>query len=143
MQSKNKVEIEGKLKKMALIDNIYSYQEVKEKIEVLNKNSELLKGIINNAKLLESEFKKYESKANSNLDLSTSSHKVKDLENQLGVLISDEDRNVSTLKDAMRETKNTFMKNQKQAEEFVSKIQKDKKDQKDHFKNIEKKELER
>ena len=45
--SKNKSEIEGKLKKMALIDNIYSYQEVKDKINMLNKNAEILKGKCN------------------------------------------------------------------------------------------------
>ena len=93
---------------------------------------------------LETELKKYEAKNNSNLDISSASiHKVKDLEIQLGVLISDDDRSVSTLKDPMRETKNTFLKNQKQAEEFVSKLQKDKKDLEKHLKDIERKELEK
>lgn len=143
-QSKNKSEIEGKLKKMALIDNIYSYQEVKDKINMLNKNAEILKGKYNLNYSLETELKKYEAKNNSNLDISSASiHKVKDLEIQLGVLLSDDDRSVSTLKDPMRETKNTFLKNQKQAEEFVSKLQKDKKDLEKHLKDIERKELEK
>lgn len=29
---------------MALVENIYSYKEAKEKIEVLNKHAEILKG---------------------------------------------------------------------------------------------------
>jgi len=57
-------------------------------------------------------------------------------------ILEDEDQ-VATLKDPMRETKNTFNRNQKQAKEFVTKIQNDKKSFKNKQREIEKKELER
>lgn len=102
-------------------------KKLRIKLTCLIKTLKFLKASTTVVIFVETELKKYEAKNNSNLTMSSiSSHKVKDLETQLGVLISDDDRSVSTLKDPMRETKNTFLKNQKQAEEFVSKLQKDK-----------------
>lgn len=69
--------------------------------------------------------------------------KVKQLESELGVSILEDDRNVATLKDPMRETKNTFMRNQKQASEFVSKLQSQKKEFEQVKRQLEKKELEK
>ena len=46
MRRINKQEIEGKLKKLALFDNILTYQEVKDKLNLLNQNTDLLKGKI-------------------------------------------------------------------------------------------------
>ena len=67
--------------------------------------------------------------------------KVKQLESELGVQINDSNKQVATLKDPMRETKNTFMKNQKQAEEFVNKIQQDKKELEKKLRQQHKKEI--
>lgn len=57
--------------------------------------------------------------------------------------INEEDKQVATLKDPMRETKNTFMRNQKQAEEFVQSLHNKKKEFKQHQRELEKKELEK
>jgi hypothetical protein len=72
-----------------------------------------------------------------------SKNKVKQLESELGVSIIEGDQKVGTLKDPMRETKNTFKRNQKQAEEFVNQIKNKKREFKSKQREIEKKELER
>jgi hypothetical protein len=38
-----KQELAGKIQKMAMVDNLYSYKEAKDKIDVLNKNVDILK----------------------------------------------------------------------------------------------------
>lgn len=99
---------------MAFIENIYSAKEIKEKFEILDKNE-------NNDPLIASE-------------------NLKQLETILGISVNEEQ---SVPKDPMRETKNTFLRNQKQAEEFVSKLQKEKKDKERHIREIEKRESEK
>lgn len=70
---------------------------------------------------------KYESRTNKSLNNSAlSTQRIKALETQLGLSIDESYRNVTTLKDPLKETKSTFLKNQKQAEEFVIKLRKDK-----------------
>lgn len=125
---------------MALVDNILSHQEAKEKIELLNKNASILKGNSYSSLLfLETEGQKYQKDFSSDNSIS----KIKELEYQLGVQILDSAADVVTLKDQMRETKGTFKKNIQQAEEFVSKLNEDKKKHKQKLSKIRKKELEK
>ena len=69
--------------------------------------------------------------------------KMKELESELGVQLEDSSKNVATLKDPMRETKNTFMKNKKQAEEFVHKMHNDKKVLEKKIRSKQQRELEK
>ncbi|CAI2362401.1 unnamed protein product [Moneuplotes crassus] len=126
-------ELKGKLTKMAVVDNIYSYKEAMSKIDYLDKNLEVLKT---------SEKTKIDNSMSENPSVN-SNMKIKELESELGVQLIEGEQNVATLKDPMRETKNTFMKNKKQAEEFVNKIKNEKKELKNKLRSKQQKELEK
>lgn len=51
MPNKNKSEIEGRLRKLSLVDNIITLNEAKEKLDVLSKNADILKGKLTILKL--------------------------------------------------------------------------------------------
>lgn len=117
-----KKELEDKITKMAMVDNILSAHEAKEKIELLEQNFELLK-------------------ITGDADSPTYRSRIRDLEHQLGVSILEDENDVATLKDQMRETKGTFKKNQEQAEAFVNKISENKRKNDQKFSKAKKKEM--
>ena len=79
-----------------MVDNIISAQEAKDKIDMLN-------GL-------------------DSTNISEFNSKLKDIEQQLGVSIADDESDTTMTKDPMRETKNTFLSRREQAEEFVKNI---------------------
>lgn len=87
--------------------------------------------------------KRAQNSRNEDSDGSFSKNKIKELESEIGVALSESDSKVSNLKDHMRETKNTFKKNQKQAEEFVSKLNSEKKKLEQEQRKQQRKELQK
>ena len=87
--------------------------------------------------------KRAQNSRNEDSESSFSKNKIKQLESELGVPLDESESKVANLKDHMRETKNTFKKNQKQAEEFVTKLNAEKKKVEEEARKKHKKELEK
>jgi hypothetical protein len=128
---------------MAMVDNIYSYKEAMSKIDYIDKHTDVLKCNQSKYHNLDSEKERLAHKTKNNeSEDSMAINNIKQFESEIGLHLDESESKVANLKDHMRETKNTFKKNQIQAESFVTKLRDEKKNTKQEAMKIRKKELE-